>query len=400
MQRRHRSTLLWLGAVLGLVIMTACGGQPPGEDFTLTVTVAGAGAGTVVSDPAGIDMNSGSDDAAFREGTEVTLTATPAAGSTFTGWSGDCSGTGTCVVTMDGDASVTATFGLVGPSTATLTVTGKGNGDGNVTSDPAGIDLDLAANTLELDVGTTVTLTATAAVGSQFGGWDGGGCSGTGTCVLTLTADVEVFADFFDPATDLVTDTFNVLAGSDDAEEFLSDFDNAFYEEGGTQVGSSDLDLTYDAAFDVKVIVGIRFAEFDIPGNAVITSATINFTRAGTGVGPGQVTLSFAGQASDDAATFVDGSANSNISNRPTTTATVDWESTTGWDTTVTSPNLAAIVREIIQRDGWQTGNALAFIIDSDDSDSGNYRRARSFEADDGATAPVLSVTYYVPTAP
>jgi hypothetical protein len=40
----------------------------------------------------------------------VTLTATPDAGSTFTAWGGDCTGTGPCVVTMDQDRAVTATL--------------------------------------------------------------------------------------------------------------------------------------------------------------------------------------------------------------------------------------------------------------------------------------------------
>jgi hypothetical protein len=48
----------------------------------------------------------------FNSGTAVTLTATPAAGATFTGWSGACTGTGTCAVTMNAAASVTANFGL------------------------------------------------------------------------------------------------------------------------------------------------------------------------------------------------------------------------------------------------------------------------------------------------
>jgi beta-lactam-binding protein with PASTA domain len=40
----------------------------------------------------------------------VTLAASPASGSSFTGWTGACSGTGTCTVTMDAAKSVTATF--------------------------------------------------------------------------------------------------------------------------------------------------------------------------------------------------------------------------------------------------------------------------------------------------
>jgi hypothetical protein len=62
--------------------------------------------------PAGI--NCGSDcSASFNNGTSVTLTATPASGSTFAGWEGEgCSGTGTCTVAMDQAREVTATFGL------------------------------------------------------------------------------------------------------------------------------------------------------------------------------------------------------------------------------------------------------------------------------------------------
>ena len=77
----------------------------------LTVTKAGPGSGTVSSTPAGIDC--GADCSEIyndNDSTSVTLVATAADGSTFTGWSGDCSGTGNCVVTMTVPRSVTATF--------------------------------------------------------------------------------------------------------------------------------------------------------------------------------------------------------------------------------------------------------------------------------------------------
>jgi photosystem II stability/assembly factor-like uncharacterized protein len=85
---------------------------PPGS-LSLNVFKSGTGDGSVTSDPSGIDCGS-TCAGTYEEGTSVTLTATPSPGSMFTGWSGACSGTGNCVVTMDNNKSVTATFNLPG----------------------------------------------------------------------------------------------------------------------------------------------------------------------------------------------------------------------------------------------------------------------------------------------
>jgi hypothetical protein len=77
--------------------------------YSLNVTVAGYGAGRIASYPAGIDC--GSDcSAEYLVGTQVTLSTSDANDYKFQGWSGDCSGTGACVVSMDGPKNVTATF--------------------------------------------------------------------------------------------------------------------------------------------------------------------------------------------------------------------------------------------------------------------------------------------------
>src|SRR4029079_17796177 len=74
-------------------------GQPAPPDTTYLLSVTNAGTGTVTSSPAGI--NCGSDcSEAFVSGAIVSLTATAPAGSSFAGWSGACSGTATCQVTM------------------------------------------------------------------------------------------------------------------------------------------------------------------------------------------------------------------------------------------------------------------------------------------------------------
>jgi len=72
------------------------------SSYTLTVSTAGTGTGTVTNSPSGTS---------FSAGTSVTLTATPGRSSVFSGWSGACSGTSrTCTITMNSNASVTATF--------------------------------------------------------------------------------------------------------------------------------------------------------------------------------------------------------------------------------------------------------------------------------------------------
>ncbi|MBU2037282.1 hypothetical protein KJ866_03750, partial [Patescibacteria group bacterium] len=142
----------WFGAVCAKTINTV-------GPKTLFVTKSGLG--TVTSAPAGIDCGS-TCSANYDYNTSVTLTATPAVGYLFTGWSGDCSGAGTCVVSMTADRAVTATFTI---EQKTLFVTKSGLG--TVTSVPAGIDCGSTCSA-NYDYNTSVTLTATPAVGYLF----------------------------------------------------------------------------------------------------------------------------------------------------------------------------------------------------------------------------------------
>ena len=77
----------------------------------------------------------------------------------------------------------------------TLTVQKAGSGSGTVTSSPSGIDCGSDC-TETYNAGTIVTLTAVAASGSIFEGWSGGGCSGTGTCAVTMDTSKTVTATF------------------------------------------------------------------------------------------------------------------------------------------------------------------------------------------------------------
>jgi hypothetical protein len=93
--------------------------------FNLSITKQGSGAGTVTSSDGVINCGA-SCSAMFGAGTTVVLTASPISGATFAGWSGACSGTGTCSVSMSGAQTVTATFNQTlptGPVLSSLTIT-------------------------------------------------------------------------------------------------------------------------------------------------------------------------------------------------------------------------------------------------------------------------------------
>jgi Divergent InlB B-repeat domain/Abnormal spindle-like microcephaly-assoc'd, ASPM-SPD-2-Hydin len=175
------------------------GGSAAGP-FTLYLgMLPSGGSGNVTSSPTGINCGSlGSIcSASFPAGTSVTLTAKADAGSYFSGWTQECSGSGTCALTMDSDQQVTSNFHAY----PQLAVQFTGNGAGRVTSTPAGIDCPANQCSAGFAPGAAVTLTSTAdsASKSTFTGWSGAGCSGTGKCTLTLNSDQTVMANYIAP---------------------------------------------------------------------------------------------------------------------------------------------------------------------------------------------------------
>jgi hypothetical protein len=166
--------------------------------FTITVNKQGNGSGTVTSTPSGISCDASclTQSAQFDADTPVALNAAASPGSSFAGWSGDCSGTGACTVT--GNATVTARF-IVAVNTSRLTVIKAGTGTGTVSSDPSGISCGTAC-AADFLTGSTVSLTATPDGGSTFSGWSGGGCSGAApTCVVVMNVNQTVTATFTAP---------------------------------------------------------------------------------------------------------------------------------------------------------------------------------------------------------
>ncbi len=246
--------------------------------FTMNVTKSGTGTGTVTSAPAGISCGA-TCAANFNSGTVVTLTPAATAGSVFTSWSGACTGSGACVVTMSAARSVNAVFTL---QTFAVNVTKAGNGTGTVTSNVGSINCG-ATCSASYASGTIVTLTAVPGAGQNFTGWSGGGCSGTGTCVVTVNAVIPVTATFTDTTP---PDTTIVSGPSDPSSDATPTFTFFSTEPGSTFRCSLD-----GAPFAVctsprQVVVGdgahtFQVAATDAGGNADPTPASYAWTAAG-----------------------------------------------------------------------------------------------------------------------
>jgi len=178
------SAAIGLGSV-NVKNLVANWGSTQGK-HTLTIAVQGAGS---VTSTDGLINCPGTCGHLYANNTQVTLNTSPSGGSSFIGWSGACTGTGTCHLTVTANTYAIANFTAALP---VLTVTVAGNG--TVTSTDGFINCPGTCSHM-YPLNSNVTLNATAGSGDNFNGW-GGACSGTGSCSLTITQDVFVSAGF------------------------------------------------------------------------------------------------------------------------------------------------------------------------------------------------------------
>ena len=202
----------WSGACTGTgsCVVTMTQNLSVSATFTpaYTLTVSTTGNGTVTSTDGFISCP-GTCSHSYPSNTQVTLNATPAQGWAFTGWSGACSGTGSCVVTMTQNLTVGATF-----TQLSYTLTASATGDGTVASTDGFINCPGTCSHSYLS-NTQVTLNATPAQGWTFSGWSGA-CSGTGSCVVTMTQNLTVGATFVPDYTLTVSTTGDGTVASTD----------------------------------------------------------------------------------------------------------------------------------------------------------------------------------------
>ena len=155
--------------------------------YTLTLTTDGTSTGTVSSSPGTGPV--------FPSKQVITLTASPVAAGEFAGWAGACTGFApTCVLTMDADKTVTATFNVKTTKLRLSATGGSITGVGaSVGSQPKSC-LDSCVWTYPYAATSRVNLTAIAATGYTFKEWTGGACQSTTNPACSLTFDTDTTA--------------------------------------------------------------------------------------------------------------------------------------------------------------------------------------------------------------
>lgn len=167
--------------------------------------------------------------------------------------------------------------------------------------------------------------------------------------------------------------------GSDDAYEISS------------SVNISSTSLKHSESTST-VISGLRYQGINIPRGATITSAFIRFTANTFNSGATDLTVS--GELVGNSSTFT---SNSNdLSSRTKTATTVLWSADNDWPVsseTISTPNIASIIQEIVDQSNWCGGNALNLFVEGVGATTSSARQSLAFEEGSGLS-PQLVVVY------
>lgn len=210
--------------------------------------------------------------------------------------------------------------------------------------------------------------------------------AGQSVAAVTLAGDQSVIlqrpcGSSAPPDTDTLKQVdVRVNSRIDDVEQRL--------DTGGMIMNSSDLEISNDVSKRLDQIVGIRFTDIQVPNNATIESAYIQFQVDEVSVGSAQFWIAI--EDTDHAAAFTNRAYH--LSNRPLLSSQYwqpnTWPTVGRQTTNQRTSDLAALVQEVVNRPGWSAGNAMSFVISGD-----GERNAESY---DGSTtgAPLLHIEY------
>ena len=167
---------------------------------------------------------------------------------------------------------------------------------------------------------------------------------------------------------------YRITVSTDDAKE----------TSGTMNTSGNDLD------FEPTAKIGFRFPAVSIPDNATITNAYLEVYAKDNR--SDATNMTFYGEAADNAVTFT--TTANDITDRTTTTASVNWPSVPAFagSTTYQTLDISPIIQEVVDRVGWTSGNAIVVIATT----ASGLRKIKS-EDGNAANAPLLHVEYRVP---
>lgn len=183
---------------------------------------------------------------------------------------------------------------------------------------------------------------------------------------------------------------YQVLQGDDDAEEYI----NHASKLGEVDLNSSDLELGQEKSKqNTAQLVGVRFQNIELDADTEILSAYIQFTVDET-KNNDPFTVTIKAQAHDNAPAF--SQTTGNISSRATTSNIVEWSNEPRWNdkhSLKRSPDIKALVKEVISRDGWKKGNAMSFLIEGYGTRTAESYEGSMSHLDVNDYAPQLIIT-------
>jgi len=204
--------------------------------------------------------------------------------------------------------------------------------------------------------------------------------------VLGLVGTNEAFGTTLD---------MRITSGGNDVEQHLHD--------GQMEIGSGDLELAYESAGTPPTeeqIVGLRFVNIALPKGAQVTIAYVEFEVDETKGGTKPVNLIIEGELTPNASPFR--TTANDITNRTSwTTAKVNW-SVPNWpavDVKFQTPDISSIIQEIVNQEGWVSGNALILIFRDDKSNPSTGVRCAEAVEGEATAAPLLHIEAVVKAA-
>ena len=395
MSKLYRKLLLAVAVSAGLAAAGAAQAQTAPQTFTRRIAagiddVEQAANGTVYTNSSDLELvddptQNGNAQVVGLRFTNVTLPAGAYVTNAYIQFTTDEQTYGTSSLLIKGQAAdnaptfTTATADVSGRTTTAAAVTwapGDWTTEGQASTGQATPNLK---DVVQEIIGRTGWLSGNALVFTITG-------SGTKTAEAyegSAAQAPQLVVEYFVPT--IRTASVRVATGTDDAEEAAS---------GSIDLTSSDLELVDDPGDNGNnQTVGLRFAGLNIPATATITRAYVQFSVDET-QHTAATNLLIKAQAADNAATFT--SASRNLSSRPLTTAGVSWAlaiwtTANAAGTAQATPDLKAVVQEVIGRTGWQSGNALALLV------TGTGRRNAHAYNGQPTRAPQLVVEYFTP---